>query len=39
MSTTMSEVLMIIELLSHWQPTVIKGNAAEIGAMAESTEV
>jgi thiamine-phosphate diphosphorylase/hydroxyethylthiazole kinase len=27
------------ELLSHWQPTVIKGNAAEIGAMAESTEV
>jgi thiamine-phosphate diphosphorylase/hydroxyethylthiazole kinase len=33
------EVLMIAELLSHWQPTVIKGNAAEIGAMAESTEV
>jgi hydroxyethylthiazole kinase-like sugar kinase family protein len=30
---------MIAELLSHWQPTVIKGNAAEIGAMAESTEV
>lgn len=27
------------ELLSHWQPTVIKGNAAEIGALAESTEV
>jgi hydroxyethylthiazole kinase-like sugar kinase family protein len=29
----------VVELLSHWQPTVIKGNAAEIGAMAESTEV
>ncbi|WWC91700.1 hydroxyethylthiazole kinase [Kwoniella dendrophila CBS 6074] len=27
------------ELLAHWQPTVIKGNAAEIGAMAESSEV
>ena len=27
------------ELLSTWQPTVIKGNAAEIGAMAKSTEV
>ncbi|WVW86150.1 hydroxyethylthiazole kinase [Kwoniella bestiolae CBS 10118] len=27
------------ELLAHWQPTIIKGNAAEIGAMAESTEV
>ncbi|GFZ48720.1 hypothetical protein JCM24511_06469 [Saitozyma sp. JCM 24511] len=27
------------ELLSHWQPTVIKGNAAEIGALAESNEV
>lgn len=27
------------ELLSHWQPTVIKGNPAEIGALAESTEV
>lgn len=29
----------VTELLSHWQPTVIKGNAGEIGAMAESTEV
>ncbi|WVR00279.1 hydroxyethylthiazole kinase [Kwoniella sp. CBS 9459] len=27
------------ELLAHWQPTIIKGNAAEIGAMAKSTEV
>lgn len=27
------------ELLSHWQPTVIKGNPAEIGALAESEEV
>ncbi|ORY33449.1 putative thiamine biosynthetic bifunctional enzyme [Naematelia encephala] len=27
------------ELLSHWQPTVIKGNAAEIGALAGSSEV
>ncbi|KAK4686500.1 thiamine-phosphate diphosphorylase / hydroxyethylthiazole kinase, partial [Tremellales sp. Uapishka_1] len=27
------------ELLAHWQPSVIKGNAGEIGAMAESTEV
>ncbi|KAL1408541.1 thiamine biosynthetic bifunctional enzyme [Vanrija albida] len=27
------------ELLAHWQPTVIKGNPAEIGALAESTEV
>jgi thiamine-phosphate diphosphorylase/hydroxyethylthiazole kinase len=35
----MFEVLIVAELLSHWQPTVIKGNAAEIGAMAESTEV
>jgi len=32
-------VLISAELLSHWQPTIIKGNAAEIGAMAESTEV
>jgi hypothetical protein len=31
--------LMKVELLSHWQPTVIKGNAAEIGALAKSTEV
>jgi hydroxyethylthiazole kinase-like sugar kinase family protein len=38
-SSKVFEVLMIVELLSHWQPTVIKGNAAEIGAMAESTEV
>lgn len=29
----------LAELLAHWQPTVIKGNAGEIGAMAESTEV
>ncbi|KAK8853182.1 hydroxyethylthiazole kinase [Kwoniella newhampshirensis] len=28
-----------VDLLSHWQPTIIKGNAAEIGAMAKSTEV
>lgn len=27
------------ELLAHWQPTIIKGNAAEIGFMAKSTEV
>lgn len=27
------------ELLAHWQPTVIKGNAAEIGALAKSAEV
>lgn len=27
------------ELLAHWQPTVIKGNAAEIGALAELSEV
>ena len=31
--------LIELELLSHWQPTVIKGNAAEIGALAKSTEV
>lgn len=29
----------LTELLAHWQPTVIKGNAAEIGALAQSTEV
>ncbi|KAE8539469.1 hydroxyethylthiazole kinase [Cryptococcus gattii VGV] len=28
-----------VELLAHWQPTIIKGNAAEIGFMAKSTEV
>lgn len=27
------------ELLQAWQPSVIKGNAAEIGALAESAEV
>ena len=27
------------ELLEAWQPTVIKGNAAEIGALADSNEV
>lgn len=27
------------ELLDAWQPTVIKGNAAEIGALADSNEV
>ena len=26
-------------LLNAWQPTVIKGNAAELGALANSTEV
>lgn len=26
-------------LLDEWQPTVIKGNAAEIGALANSNEV
>lgn len=26
-------------MLDAWQPTVIKGNAAEIGALAESNEV
>ncbi|OWZ67387.1 hydroxyethylthiazole kinase [Cryptococcus neoformans] len=28
-----------VELLAHWQPTIIKGNAGEIGFMAKSTEV
>jgi len=28
-----------IELLDAWHPTVIKGNAAEIGALADSNEV
>ncbi|WWD19599.1 hydroxyethylthiazole kinase [Kwoniella shandongensis] len=28
-----------VDLLAHWQPTIIKGNAGEIGAMAKSTEV
>ena len=32
-------VVNVIELLDAWQPTVIKGNAAEIGALAESNEV
>ena len=27
------------ELLDAWQPTVIKGNAAEIGALADWDEV
>jgi hydroxyethylthiazole kinase-like sugar kinase family protein len=27
------------ELLDAWQPAVIKGNAAEIGALADSNEV
>ena len=27
------------ELLNAWQPTVIKGNSAEIGALADSNEV
>jgi thiamine-phosphate diphosphorylase / hydroxyethylthiazole kinase len=27
------------ELLDAWQPTVIKGNAAEIGALADLNEV
>jgi hypothetical protein len=30
---------MDLELLAAWQPTVIKGNAGEIGALAESAEV
>jgi len=29
----------IAELLDEWQPTVIKGNAAEIGALTDSNEV
>lgn len=29
----------IAGLLDEWQPTVIKGNAAEIGALANSNEV
>jgi hydroxyethylthiazole kinase-like sugar kinase family protein len=29
----------VVELLDAWQPTVIKGNAAEIGALAGSNEV
>jgi thiamine-phosphate diphosphorylase / hydroxyethylthiazole kinase len=28
-----------VELLDAWQPTVIKGNAAEIGALADLDEV
>ena len=28
-----------IELLKSWQATVIKGNAAELGALANSQEV
>jgi hypothetical protein len=28
-----------VELLDAWQPTVIKGNAGEIGALAGSLEV
>ena len=39
MSTASRSELNVVELLAHWQPTVIKGNAAEIGALAESTEV
>jgi thiamine-phosphate diphosphorylase/hydroxyethylthiazole kinase len=31
--------LWVPELLDAWQPTVIKGNAAEIGALADSDEV
>lgn len=31
--------LRVVELLQAWQPSVIKGNAAEIGALAESAEV
>lgn len=31
--------LSFIELLNTWQPTVIKGNAAEIAALLRSTEV
>ncbi|KAL7418408.1 thiamine biosynthetic bifunctional enzyme [Cryptotrichosporon argae] len=27
------------QFLHHWQPAIIKGNAAEIGALAQSTEV
>ena len=30
---------LMAELLSHWHPTVIKGNAGEIGYLAKSTEV
>jgi hydroxyethylthiazole kinase-like sugar kinase family protein len=29
----------VAELLDEWQPTVIKGNAAEIGALANTNEV
>jgi hydroxyethylthiazole kinase-like sugar kinase family protein len=36
---TLMIVNVIIALLDAWQPTVIKGNAAEIGALAESNEV
>ncbi|WVO14242.1 hydroxyethylthiazole kinase [Cryptococcus depauperatus] len=28
-----------VELFANWQPTIIKGNAGEIGFMAESNEV
>lgn len=38
-SEAVPEIFFWAELLSHWQPTVIKGNAGEIGALAESTEV
>jgi hydroxyethylthiazole kinase-like sugar kinase family protein len=27
----------IAELLDEWQPTVIKGNAAEIGGLTDSS--
>jgi hydroxyethylthiazole kinase-like sugar kinase family protein len=35
----LTAVGVITGLLAAWQPTVIKGNAAEIGALADSDEV
>lgn len=32
-------MIVILELLNLWQTTVIKGNAAEIGALVNSDEV
>ena len=37
--STLLKTLVFIELLDKWQVTVIKGNAAEIGALVNSDEV
>jgi hypothetical protein len=38
-NATLSHLQPLKELLGHWQATVIKGNAGEVGALAKSTEV